>query len=277
MKQVHNSVLSEINIYPIKSLKGISLRKAEVEDQGLRYDRRWMLVDADLKCITQREHPMMATITPRIESSGLRIHARALEELLIPLHQDHGDVVMVQVWNNICESVLVGSYADEWFSEALKIQCKLVYMPDRALRQCKPRPDVGDSLVSFADDCPFLIIGQASLDDLNRRLGQPVPMDRFRPNLVISGCPAFAEDDWKQILIGGICLHGVKPCSRCAVTTVDQTKGVRTNSEPLATLATYRLANRRVFFGHYFVSSGHGDVRVGDSVTVIRAKNQESV
>jgi hypothetical protein len=275
MEESREAVLRSIYVYPVKSLKGIALEEARVERRGLQYDRRWMLVDRSNAFITQRERPRMAMISVRPEAEGLRASAGGMEDLLIPYEPENGERVRVKIWRSVCEALLVGRAVDEWFSRFLQVPCRLVYMPDDVRRAVNPVYAVNRSIVSFADGYPFHVVGEATLADLNERLDEPVPMNRFRPNFVLSGASAFAEDDWKRIRIGDTLFHVVKPCDRCVITTTDQEKGRRTGKEPLKTLATYRAASNKVLFGQYLVAeSDGGRLRVGDSVEIIARKER---
>jgi uncharacterized protein YcbX len=264
------SVLSAINIYPIKSLGGIALSEAKVERRGLQYDRRWMLVDQDNKFITQREYPRMALCSIRVQSEGLDMSAPGMERLLIPFHLKNPAPVTVRVWKSICEAVTVDRFADAWFSRFLAAPCRLVYMPDETRREVNSSYAVNDDIVSFADGYPFHLIGESSLADLNGRLKSPVPMNRFRPNFVVSGSRPFDEDGWSKIRIGATVFHVVKPCERCAIPTIDQETGERTGREPTRTLSRYRTTNNQVLFGRYLIAEREDEIlRVGDRIQLI--------
>ncbi|MBD1805401.1 MOSC domain-containing protein [Microcoleus sp. FACHB-SPT15] len=267
--------LSGIYIYPIKSARGISLETAQVENRGFQYDRRWMLVDETGKFMTQRKFPRMALIGVRLEGNQLIVEAPNHGSIAIPTSLDSGDTIFVQVWNDVCEAISLTAEVNQWFSEFLGTSCQLVFMPERSHRLVSSHYSMQNELVSFADAFPFLLTSEASLQDLNERLDEPVPMNRFRPNLVVSGCEAFAEDTWRQIRIGSILFHVVKGCDRCVVTTIDQTQGIR-GKEPLVTLAKYRLWDRKVWFGQNLVPSQLGTLEVGDSVE-IQSLNTESL
>lgn len=267
--------LSGLHIYPIKSLRGIALDEAKVERRGLQYDRRWMLVDEENTFITQREHPRMAAITLKLEAEGLRASAEGMEDLLIPYVTENHARRTVRVWRSTCEAAFVSERADEWLSRFLQTSCRLVYMPDDVRREVNPEYAVNHDIVSFADGYPFKMLGEATLGDLNGRLDEPVPMNRFRPNFVLKGSTAFAEDEWKTLSIGDTLFHVVKSCDRCQITTIDQERGVRTGKEPLRTLATYRTMDNKVLFGRYLIAPVEGDLlRVGDSVKVIARKDR---
>lgn len=263
--------ISEINIYPVKSLKGTGLTEATVEQRGLQFDRRWMLVDDDNRLITQREVPRMALISVRIEDGNLdvRFEDRHID---IPHAPHQGDTEDVVVWQNIVPADVYDPETNAWFSRALNVNCRLVAMPETTRRTIDPeyavKPD--EDIVSFADGYPFLLIGEGSLADLNSRLDTPVPMNRFRPNFVVSGSQAFAEDSWKRIRMGETIFHVVKPCARCVLTTVDQAKGEKTGKEPLQTLSTFRNREGKVLFGQNLIAENPGGViRIGDEIEIL--------
>ncbi|HSI91070.1 MAG TPA: MOSC N-terminal beta barrel domain-containing protein, partial [Adhaeribacter sp.] len=190
--------LTQLYIYPIKSLGGIRVQEAVVEKRGLQYDRRWMLVDEKGHFLSQRQHAGMALLQVELKPEGLLVSHKdgQLNPLLVPYQANDEKSLLVTIWNDVCFAFEVTPEANKWFTEALGMNCKLVYMPDHAMRPVDPEYGRPRDLVSFADAYPFLIIGEESLNDLNARLEQPVPMDRFRPNLVFSGGDAFDEDTW---------------------------------------------------------------------------------
>ncbi len=259
--------LSGIYIYPIKSAAGISLNTAQVEKRGFQYDRQWMLVDETGKFLTQRQFPRMALISVLLDRDKLVVKTPNRESLSIPIHMDSDHHIRVQVWNDVCDAISLGEEISQWFSDFLGISCQLVYMPESSFRPVNPRYATDNEQVSFADGFPFLLISEASLEDLNQRLAEPVPMNRFRPNLVVSGCEAFAEDTWRSIRIGSILFRVVKPCDRCSITTVEQSLGIR-GKEPLPTLAKYRRSNGKILFGQNLIPEKLGVLQVGDSVEI---------
>lgn len=264
------ATLTQINIYPVKSLGGFSAESAEVEPRGLQHDRRWMLVDRKGRFLTQRALPRMALVCVDLTDGGLTLSAPGLEPLKVPFGPEASTRRQtVQIWRSVCEAAPVGEEADGWFGEFLGVPCRLVFMPEETRRAVNPDYRAGEGIVSFADGYPLLLLGKASLSDLNGRLEQPVPTNRFRPNLVVSGAPAYAEDGWTKIRIGGVTFHGVKPCDRCSLITVDQATGEAAGPEPLATLATYRLNDQKVLFGQLLIPDGVGVVRVGDGVEIL--------
>jgi len=271
--------LSEINIYPIKSLGGISLKSSVVENRGLQFDRRWMLVDKENKFLTQREFPKMATVGVEILKNGLGVSSdgRSLE---IPFGIKAEETRIVKIWSSRCRAKIYEKPINDWFSDVLQTNCKLALMPEETTRKVNYFYAVNkDDAVSFADGYPILIANEESLNDLNSRLETSVPMNRFRPNLVVSGADAFEEDGWKQIVIGGVFLHVVKPCGRCVITTIDQISGEKQGTEPLKTLASYRIPKRsvkkKIIFGQNLIAENVGKViNVGDQIEVAATKHK---
>ncbi len=265
--------LTELNIYPVKSLGGISLNEAEVTDRGLKYDRRWMIVDSDEKFLSQRTHPQMALLKVKISHNKLILSHKKKEisPLVIPIKSTLFETTIVNIWDDLVTAFLVGKYADEWLSDVLDCKCRMVFMPDETERFVNRSYAALNEIVSFADAFPFLIIGQKSLDDLNSRLKVQLPMNRFRPNFVFIGGKPYEEDTWKKIKIGDVIFESVKPCSRCAAITVDQDTAKR-EEEPLKTLATYRTVDNKVIFGMNLIHEGAGTLKVGDEIEVLEKK-----
>jgi uncharacterized protein YcbX len=259
--------LSGLNIYPIKAARGIALDESEVDQFGLRYDRRWMVVDESGEFLSQRSHSRLALVVPRIGDGTLSIGAPGMPTLEVPLKPPPTVATKVRVWDDTCGATWLGEKGASWFSDFLGCACSLVHMDANTIRTANPAFAPPKSRVSFADGFPFLLISEESLADLNRRLLDPLPMNRFRPNLVVSGGEPYAEDGWKRFEIGGVGLRVVKPCGRCLVTTTDQATGER-GKEPLRTLATYRKRGGEVMFGQNVVHEGLGCLRVGDTVLV---------
>jgi uncharacterized protein YcbX len=259
-------ILTQLNIYPIKSCGGIALQAAELEDRGLQYDRRWMVVDEHNRFITQREKPRLALISTKITTDHLAVTAPGMEELRVPFLLSKRNPVSVIVWSDTVSVLDVGSDATEWFTRYLGSTARLVFMPDSAERLASRRGY--SSQVHFGDGYPLLLISEASLEDLNTRLEEPLPMNRFRPNLVVRGCAPYAEDSWNDIQIGGVRLHIVKACERCAITTVNQSTAEK-GKEPLRTLATYREREGRILFGQNLIHEGRGVLEVGREVEIL--------
>lgn len=262
-----NAHLTGIFIYPVKSLGGIELTECAVEERGLRHDRRWMLVDRNGMFLTQRKLPHLACVRVGIEEDGLRCDARGMPPLSIRFEPPPAGPVQVQVWRSGCAALPVGPEADAWFTAVAGQPCRLVFMPEGTRRSVDPKHAGPDDIVSFADGYPILVISEASLAELNSRLPDPLPMDRFRPNLVVRGIPAHAEDAWGRAHFPGAILQGAKPCGRCTVTTVDQASGEPRGPEPLRTLARYRRdAGGEVLFGQNLLVARTGMVCVGDEI-----------
>ena len=276
--------ISEINIYPVKSLGGISLDQAKVEKRGFQFDRRWMLTDENGEFFTQREFPKMATLSLKVNKDNLTISNSESEKIEIPFEFEKSAMRKVTVWQSICDAYVLPNHINEWLSENLETKCQIVYMPDESEREINKLFNKDNEIVSFADGYPFLLIGENSLIDLNEKLENPLPMNRFRPNLVVSDSKAFAEDGWKKIQIGETIFRSTKPCARCVMTTVEQTSGEFDGKEPLKTLAKYRLAKNvfpnefqsldlnenAVLFGQNLVAENFGGkIKIGDEVVIL--------
>ncbi|HEV2091982.1 MAG TPA: MOSC N-terminal beta barrel domain-containing protein [Rubrobacter sp.] len=257
--------LGGVYVYPIKSCGGISLQSAELGATGLLGDRRWMLVDEGGGFLSQRQHPRMALISPSLAPDRLVVRAPGMPDLEVPLEGKTGPRLDVEVWGDAQRGVRAGGEADRWFGRFLGFPCRLVRKPDDDVRPVDSAYARSGDQTSFADSFPLHLISEASLEDLNRRLESPVPMNRFRPNLVVRGCGPYAEDDWGEVRVGGAVFRVAEPCPRCAITTVDQGSGER-GKEPLKTLATYRKFGGEVLFGRYLIHASLGTVRVGDPV-----------
>jgi uncharacterized protein YcbX len=265
LRTTENTTLSGLYVYPIKSCAGISLQSADLSATGLHHDRRWMLVDEAGGFMSQRAHPRMALISVQLSAWHLAVAAPGMPGLEIPLQQDDENTIDVRVWGDTNRGTLVGKEADHWFSEFLEFSCRLVRKPDDDPRLVDSSYAERGDQVSFADGFPFLLISEASLEDLNGRLEDPLLMNRFRPNLVVRGCGPYAEDGWGRLRIGGVSFRVAEPCPRCAITTVDQSTGVR-GKEPLRTLATYRNSEVGTVFGRNLIHDSLGTVCVGDPV-----------
>lgn len=266
-------LLSEIFIYPIKALGGIALPAATVEPRGLQYDRRWMLVDEFGMFFTQREIPELTFFQTEIKDSFLIIKREGMGALAVPLEmEEHPASIPVQIWEDHCMALPLQKEVDDWFCEALQRKCRLVYMPDSTHRQTDLKYSQPGEIVSFADGYPFLIIGQASLEDLNARLQHKITIHRFRPNFVFTGGTPFEEDTWKRFSIGKLHFRAVKPCARCQVITVDL-QTATFGKEPLRTLSSYRLDGHKILFGMNVCwdieNNEDPRVRIGDAIEVL--------
>ena len=260
-------IVTNLFIYPIKSLGGIAVSVAKVTTRGLEFDRRFMLVDEDNQFLSQRTFPRMAQLRTSIQNNMLTVHdlLDPAYNIQIPLRPETGDPLRVKIWDDVCDAWAMPDEMNRWFSAALGRHVKLVYMPDESLRPVDPEYALQDDITSFSDAYPILLIGQASLDDLNSRLETPVPMERFRPNIVFSGGQPYAEDDMKAFSIGGVPMNGVKLCARCVLTTVDQQTAVA-GKEPLRTLSQYRTMNNKVMFGQNVLVRGSGVIRLNSEI-----------
>jgi uncharacterized protein YcbX len=260
-------VLAALTLYPIKSAAGIPVRSWPVDDFGLRYDRRWMVVDQAGGHVTQRTHPRLALVRPAFDGDTLRVTAPGLPPLILPLEPAGAPSTMVFVWGDACAAQEMGAAAAAWFTRFLGDRCSLVYMPATTVRPADPAYAPPGVRVSFADAFPFLLIAEESLAELNRRLPAPVPMNRFRPNLVVAGGEPYIEDRLSAFRIGPLELRAVKPCDRCVITTTDQATAER-GPEPLRTLAAYRKLDGKVLFGQNVVHQAPGRLTVGQRLVV---------
>ncbi len=266
--------LSAIHVYPVKSCAGIAVRAAALDEMGLQHDRRFMVVRPDGVFLTQREQPRLALVRTAFERLGspdqaLRLDRPGAAPLRVPLTPAGGEAIAVTVWSDRVTAQLVSEHADRWLSAHLATAVRLVYIPPSTLRPVDPRYAAG-ARTGFADGYPLLIVSEASLDELNRHLDRAVTMSRFRPNLVVRGASAFAEDGWRELRIGELVLRIVKPCARCAIVSTDQTTAER-SAEPLRTLASFRRRGEGVLFGQNAIHLGTGTLRVGDAVTPLVA------
>jgi len=277
--------VAALHLYPVKSLRGISVPQITADKFGLQGDRRFLVVDAqNRRFLTQRILPQMARVATALTETALSLHAEDGRSVQLPLQGPSGPGTDVTIWNDSVTAEDCGTEAAEFLTRTLGHSCRLVRIGPHFRRPV--RSQVGDSStqkqspheVGFADAYPILVASESSLADLNDRLvargEDPVPMDRFRPNIVIADCPAFAEDTWPRFQIGDLVLRSAGPCSRCPVVTTDQATGLR-GKEPLTTLAQYRRdANEptKVNFGQNVLNeSKSGTCRRGDSVALLDA------
>ncbi|GAB3292388.1 MOSC domain-containing protein [Parahaliea aestuarii] len=264
--------LSEINIYPVKSCAGIALEAVQLDRFGPRGDRRWMVVDEQGGFLSQRQLPAMALVrvTPRADG-GLQL-SRGDSQCEVDLPGSGSPPRQVTVWSDALTARDAGDAAANWLEGVLGRACRLVYMPDDCERPVDGTYARHGETVGFADGFPLLLISAASLDELNRRLradGNPaVPMNRFRPNFVVSGCEPFAEDSWRRIRIGALEFDVAKPCARCAIPSIDQASGQRDPHINRA-LAAFRRFDREILFGQNLLYRDAGIVQVGDAVSVL--------
>jgi uncharacterized protein len=256
-------------VYPIKSCAGTSLAEAEIGPRGILHDREFMLASPAGEFLTQRELPGLALVRPALEDGDVCLEAPGMPVLRL-MPSDAGPRTEVAIWRDRVIAVDQGAPAAEWFTTFLSAPVRLMRLPADSVRRVDPhfapRPE---DQVGFADAYPLLLISEESLEDLNTRLAEPLPMNRFRPNVVVRGAGAYAEDGWAEVRIGQVSCHVVKACARCVITTTDQRTGAR-GVEPLETLASYRRIPRGVLFGQNLVHTAPGHVAVGDPVGVVR-------
>lgn len=260
--------LSEIWIYPVKSMGGIRLNSAKVAGKGLEFDRRWMLIDENDMFVTQRKVPDLALFKLEMNPDSFTVQFKK-ESIQLPFYSAlSSEPIRATIWDDSVDTIEVHKSYSNWFSNKLGFKCKLVSFPEGNTRLVDPQYAVNHDNVSLADGYPLLAIGQSSLDDLNQRLSTPVPMDRFRPNLVFTGGKPYEEDSWKEFTVGVNKFRGVKPCSRCVLTTIDQMTGEQ-GKEPLATLATYRKHDNKIYFGQNVLSIDHYEIHEGDEIRLL--------
>lgn len=259
--------VSGIYIYPIKSCRGIPITSARVQDIGLEHDRRYMVVDAENRFLSQRECPAMARVGLSQTSTGW-----SLSRVDLPTFRwdpaQYGTESTVQIWNDAVTVVDQGEAVAAWFSTALGRPCRLVGFAPGVRRLVDSAVAVEEQdAVSFADGYASLLVTEASLTDLNTRTKEAVPMDRFRPNIVVAGATPWEEDHWRTVHIGAVALVAVKKCARCVMTTIDQQTGER-HVEPLHTLAVFRQIGHGLMFGQNMIHRTSGIIRIGDPVIV---------
>lgn len=262
-------ILTEIWIYPVKSLGGIRMQSARVMEKGLQFDRRWMVVDENNIFMTQRAFPKMALIKVQRANSatpGFRIMSRE-DSIFLPLDFCTSTPIQCKVWEDEVTTFEVSPDHSRWFTKQLGISCKLVSFKEESLRLVDGKYAIHNENVSLADAYPLLIIGRESLNDLNGRMKNPLPMNRFRPNLIYTGGEAYEEDGWRNFKIGKNRFAGVKPCSRCATTTINQETSER-GVEPLATLAGYRKKDNKVYFGQNVLAIDKNEIYEGDEIII---------
>ena len=253
--------------YPVKSFPGISRQNVQVNSRGLGLDRRYMLIDANNTFLTQRTLPQLTQFDVNIDEE-LSFSVKGSGESITVSSKSMGAKLAVRVWQDSCSAAEVNSELSHWFSEQLGQSVKLVYMDDEDVRHTDPEYSKPGDQVGFADGFPILVTTRSSLDELNKRLINPVPMDRFRANIVLDGVEPFAEDDWREITIADVVLRVAKPCARCQVITTDQRTGEQ-HPEPLTALSEFRKKDHQVLFGMNFIPDTFGEISVGCQVKVV--------
>jgi len=264
--------LYKLIYYPIKACRGHEVDAANVERMGLEDDRRMMVVTPDGHFLTQREYPKLALVTPSIFGEELILTTPGMDTISLLIRKT-GQTVPVDIWHSCgVEAVDQGDQAAEWFSAHLGVSVRLVHIADGYLRTLNEKYAVNaDDHTGFADGYPILLASQESLDDLNALLDFPVPMNRFRPNVVVQGCEPFAEDKWRRIRIGEAEMVIVKPCARCVVTTIDRETLAKTK-EPLKTLASYRTQKGGAMFGQNVIPLNEGKLEIGMNVKILSTR-----
>jgi uncharacterized protein YcbX len=267
--------LSGIYIYPIKSLGGISITSSLVEKEGLEYDRRWMLVDEQHRFITQRELPELCLFElSDLEYAFSVLHQPTGDKITIDKKYEPINHIEVSVWNDKVYGGLMPDELNYWFSKKTGIDCKLVKLMHSTNRLVTPPNTIESYTTSFADAYPVLMIGEASLTNLQTKTEEKILMNRFRPNIVFNGGHPHDEDMWVELKIGDAIFKNSKPCARCIITTIQQENAIKT-PEPLRTLNTYRKANNSVYFGQNAVVIKPGVISIGNELIIYTNNNSE--
>lgn len=268
-------VVSDIFRYPVKSCRGEALASVTVEPWGLAGDRRWMLVGADGEAVTAREHPPLVLVTPRRDGDILRLSRPGVADLAVPVPRGPDTLRRVTVWRNEVLAAEASNEAHVWFTGLVGEPVRLMYLDDPTRRRPDPVYSEPEDRVSFADGYPVLLTTTGSLAALNELINDgphsaegPLPMRRFRPNVVVSGTPAWAEDNWRRVRIGLVEFRVAKGCYRCVLTTVDPDTAAK-GREPLATLARHRRWDGAVWFGVNMIPERPGDIVVGDEFEIL--------
>ena len=270
---VDGPYLATLLSYPVKSLAGGSHEVAHVHQWGLAQDRRWLVVDRVGRFMTQREHPRMALVHALVQDETLFLQAPGCVPLKVS-PTPHAKACLITIWRDTVSAQDCGDAAASWMSAALGAECRLVHLADPRGRKLGAAYAMhGDEVVSFADAFPVLLASEMSLASLNARLGTPVPMSRFRPNLVIAGALAWAEDTWRRVRIGEVVFRVGKPCDRCVMTTIDQQTGLQPDgNEPLVTLGRFRrVASGKIMFAQNLVPENTGVIARGDRVEILES------
>jgi uncharacterized protein len=265
--------LTQIFIYPIKSITGVTLSKAWPQEMGFEHDRRWMLIDERNRFLSQRELPEMTLINLSIGPQFMVIHHRKkpMQSLQIPIIPGKGEMLEAEVWGDIVKVIWPQYEADAWFTNALGMECRLVFMPEESTRLVDSDFVQRPVNTSLSDGYPYLLTNMASLQFLSQKAGIPIEMERFRPNIIIDSGEPFAEDRWKKIQIGEAIFEIVKPCARCAIPGIDPETGIR-GKEPLRTLNKYRKHGNKTLFGQNMILEKEGVMHTGDSVIILNEK-----
>jgi uncharacterized protein YcbX len=270
MSYNHPISLGGIHIYPVKSMGGVSLNESQANINGFSYDRKWMLVDENGIFMSQREYPELAKFRLSMIKEGFSISFDS-ENITIPFTIDTKKYKEVRIWEDMVKATLASDKYHAWFSEKLNYTCSLVHIEPHNERKVDPYYAKNDEKTGFSDGFPYLMISEGSLEILNQKLINPLPMNRFRPNIVISNDNGFIEDTIQIFTIGSARFKVAKPCARCVITTTDQNTGKR-DKEPLKTLATFRKKGNKVLFGQNVICIKEGRVSIGDEVIIHSVK-----
>ena len=264
-------VVDSLHVYPLKGTAGFSPRTWPVDERGLRHDRRFMVVDGEGLFISQRTNPRMALIGAAISDAGLRITS-AVGTLDVAFPSSSAPTLRATVWDDCFDVRVSDPTASRMLSEVLGAPAQLVWMDDDCERLTSVKRGAPRRHLSLADAAPLLLTTTAALEELNTRLmrggSSAIPMDRFRPNVVVRGATAGADDAWRTLRIGSAAFRVSNACKRCKVITIDQSTGEFAGNEPLATLATYRAEGPSVTFGQHMMAEASGSISIGDSVAI---------
>ena len=266
---MNNYLVYQLYIYPVKSLGGIAVTKAEIDNTGFKYDRRYMLVDCDNRFISQREYHPLCLLQLGFTDSGFSINHKLknTKPLFIPYSMEKGEEIEVTIWDDKVNAIVAPPLYNQWFTEIIGRTCKLVYMSDKSKRYINTKYANNNEIVSFADAFPMLILGEESMKLLNTKLTQSISINRFRSNIVFSGGTANEEDNWKKLEINNILFKGAKPCERCIIPTINQEDG-SISSEPLKTMATYRKKDNNILFGMNMLPCNSGTISIGNTIDI---------
>ena len=259
--------VSALTTYPLKSAKGIALNSLQLKNRGPKFDRDWMVINANNRFLSQRQHPSMCLIGTTLSAGKLTLTAPNANPLTIDSQAafNQQDVV---VWSDNVSAIDCGDQAAEWISNFLGVECRIVHMPNETQRLVDKDYATQNETVSFADGFPSLIISQASLDDFNSKLERPISMAHFRPNIVIDDCPPFAEDQWQAVRINGITFSLVKPCSRCIIPAIEPESGTK-RMDVIKALSEHRRRGNATYFGQNALHDLEGEIQIGDNVEIL--------
>lgn len=262
--------VSQLFIYPVKSFSGISVESHSIDDRGFSLDRRWMLIDTNNNFVSQRTLPQMALVTTELTGNSILLKHKIDESFLLELEigKHTGILTEAILFDKKTEGYLLSEYINRYLSNFFGINLRMIYMAEDIKRYANKKYAHSNEIVSYADGFPFLIIGEESLNELNRRMTAPVDITRFRPNIVFNGGTPFIEDDWKEIKIGNVKFRVVKPCSRCVIVTVDP-ETAKKNNETLTVLSKFRREGHKIYFGQNLLHSSVGNIQVGNEIEVL--------